>query len=68
VLLSTGATIAAGLAGGLAAALAQAIACCDWAWRGEVLMATGAMGWCPPYAFFGWFTCTPQSDAGAGKA
>jgi hypothetical protein len=39
-----------------------------WAWLGVVLMATGAIGWCPPYAFFGWSTCTPSNDAQAGKA
>ena len=49
-------------------ALAAANILGPWAWLGVVLMATGAIGWCPPYAFFGWSTCTPQSDAGAGKA
>jgi hypothetical protein len=38
-----------------------------WAWLGVVLLATGAVGWCPPYALFGWSTCKPQSDAEAGK-
>jgi hypothetical protein len=39
-----------------------------WAWLGMVLIVTGAIGWCPPYAIFGWSTCSPQSDAAAGKA
>ncbi len=38
-----------------------------WAWFGVVLMATGAIGWCPLYAFFGWSTCAPHSDVEAGK-
>ena len=38
-----------------------------WAWLGVVLLATGAVGWCPPYALFGWSTCKPQSDAEVGK-
>ena len=28
-----------------------------WGWLGLVLVATGAIGWCPPYALFGWNTC-----------
>jgi Protein of unknown function (DUF2892) len=28
-----------------------------WGWLGIVLLATGAMGWCPPYAIFGFNTC-----------
>lgn len=28
-----------------------------WAWLGIVPLATGAIGWCPPYAIFGWNTC-----------
>ncbi len=39
-----------------------------WAWLGVVLIGTGAIGWCPPYAFFGWSTCAPKSDTGAGQA
>ena len=27
------------------------------AWLGIVPLATGAIGWCPPYAIFGWNTC-----------
>jgi hypothetical protein len=29
-----------------------------WGWLGIVLLVTGAIGWCPPYAIFGWNTCT----------
>lgn len=28
-----------------------------WGWLGVVPLATGAIGWCPPYAIFGWSTC-----------
>ena len=35
-----------------------------WGWLGVVPLATGAIGWCPPYALFGWNTCStkPQSE------
>jgi len=49
-------------------ALASAHILGPWAWLGVVVVSTGAIGWCPPYALFGWSTCKPQSDAGAGKA
>jgi hypothetical protein len=29
-----------------------------WGWLGVVPLATGAIGWCPPYAIFGWNTCS----------
>jgi hypothetical protein len=29
-----------------------------WGWLGLVPLATGAIGWCPPYAIFGWNTCS----------
>ena len=29
-----------------------------WGWLGLILLATGAIGWCPPYALFGWNTCS----------
>lgn len=32
-----------------------------WGWLGVVLVATGAIGWCPPYALFGWSTCATKS-------
>ena len=28
-----------------------------WGWLGVVLLATGAIGWCPPYALLGLNTC-----------
>jgi hypothetical protein len=28
-----------------------------WGWLGVVPLATGAIGWCPPYAIFGINTC-----------
>ena len=28
-----------------------------WGWVGVVPLLTGAIGWCPPYAMFGWNTC-----------
>lgn len=28
-----------------------------WGWLGIVPLATGAIGWCPPYAIFGFNTC-----------
>ena len=32
-----------------------------WGWLGVVLLATGAIGWCPPYALFGWNTCAVKN-------
>lgn len=29
-----------------------------WGWVGLVPLVTGAMGWCPPYALFGFSTCS----------
>jgi len=31
-----------------------------WGWLGIVLVATGGIGWCPPYAIFGWNTCSTK--------
>lgn len=28
-----------------------------WGWVGAVLLGTGLVGWCPPYAIFGFNTC-----------
>ena len=28
-----------------------------WGWIGLVPLATGAIGWCPPYALLGFNTC-----------
>ena len=29
-----------------------------WGWLGVVPLATGILGWCPPYAIFGFNTCS----------
>lgn len=29
-----------------------------WGWLGIVPLATGAIGWCPPYAMLGFNTCS----------
>ena len=29
-----------------------------WGWIGIVPLATGLMGWCPPYALLGFNTCS----------
>ena len=29
-----------------------------WGWLGVMPLATGAIGWCPPYAIFGFNTCS----------
>jgi len=34
-----------------------------WGWIGVVPLATGAIGWCPPYALFGWNTCGVKNKA-----
>ena len=34
-----------------------------WGWLGVVLLATGAIGWCPPYALLGLNTCPMKKDA-----
>lgn len=34
-----------------------------WGWLGVVPLATGALGWCPPYAIFGFSTCTVKDKA-----
>jgi hypothetical protein len=34
-----------------------------WAWLGVVPLATGATGFCPPYAMFGFSTCSVKKDA-----
>ncbi len=31
-----------------------------WGWLGVLPLATGAIGWCPPYAMFGWNTCATK--------
>ena len=32
-----------------------------WGWIGVVPLATGIIGWCPPYAIFGFNTCKVKS-------
>jgi hypothetical protein len=34
-----------------------------WGWLGIVPLATGAIGWCPPYAIFGWNTCSMKKSS-----
>ena len=34
-----------------------------WGWLGIVPLATGAIGWCPPYALMGFSTCAMKSKA-----
>jgi membrane protein implicated in regulation of membrane protease activity len=34
-----------------------------WGWLGVVPLATGALGWCPPYAMFGFNTCSMKNNA-----
>ena len=31
-----------------------------WGWVGLIPLATGIIGWCPPYALFGFSTCTKR--------
>lgn len=32
-----------------------------WGWLGAIPLATGLIGWCPPYAIFGFSTCKIKS-------
>ncbi|MDR3454282.1 MAG: DUF2892 domain-containing protein [Rhodoferax sp.] len=34
-----------------------------WGWLGIVPLVTGAIGWCPPYALFGFSTCATKNKA-----
>ena len=34
-----------------------------WGWLGVVPLATGLMGWCPPYAMLGLNTCRMREKA-----
>jgi hypothetical protein len=34
-----------------------------WGWLGIVPLATGALGWCPPYAMLGFNTCSMKNKA-----
>lgn len=33
-----------------------------WGWLGLLPLATGAVGWCPPYALFGISTCATKNS------
>jgi membrane protein implicated in regulation of membrane protease activity len=33
-----------------------------WGWLGIVPLATGAFGWCPPYAILGFNTCNMKKQ------
>lgn len=39
-----------------------------WGWIGVVPLATGLIGWCPPYAIFGINTCKTRTDGRDGYA
>ena len=34
-----------------------------WGWIGIVPLATGLMGWCPPYAILGFNTCSMKTPS-----
>ena len=34
-----------------------------WGYIGAVPLATGVIGWCPPYALFGWSTCAMKNKS-----
>ncbi len=34
-----------------------------WGWLGAIPMATGLMGWCPPYAMLGISTCRMKDSS-----
>jgi hypothetical protein len=34
-----------------------------WGWLGLVPLVTGVLGWCPPYALFGFSTCKVRNKA-----
>jgi hypothetical protein len=33
-----------------------------WGWLGVIPLGTALLGWCPPYALFGWNTCSPKTQ------
>jgi membrane protein implicated in regulation of membrane protease activity len=33
-----------------------------WGWLGVVPLATGLVGWCPPYAMLGFSTCSTKTS------
>ena len=32
-----------------------------WGYLGVIPLTTAAIGWCPPYALFGWNTCSTNA-------
>lgn len=48
-------------AGGVLVALAATGTVGWWGWLGLVPLATGLVGWCPPYALLGFNTCKTRS-------
>ncbi len=34
-----------------------------WGWLGVVPLLTGVIGWCPPYALFGFSTCAMKKKS-----
>ncbi len=34
-----------------------------WGWLGVVPLVTGIIGWCPPYALFGFSTCAMKNKS-----
>ena len=34
-----------------------------WGWLGLIPLATGAIGWCPPYSLLGWSTCKVRQES-----
>jgi hypothetical protein len=47
--------------GGVLVALAATGTVGWWGWLGLVPLATGLIGWCPPYALLGFNTCRARS-------
>ncbi len=46
----------------IAWALSGTSAISPWGWIGVVPLATGLIGWCPPYAILGLSTCKAKSS------
>lgn len=59
--IERGVRVAAGL---LLIALAATGTVGWWGWLGLVPLATGVVGWCPPYAILGINTCKTRSPGG----
>jgi hypothetical protein len=48
-------------AGSVLIALAATGSIGMWGYIGVVPLLTGLVGWCPPYALFGWSTCSTKN-------